>query len=190
MVPKAICLQRRFSQEVSSSAACIAPRILDCSQSLAFSGAKFPTFSPHCTKNPWFFTGVSLFWCKFSSVFHIVGPTAPRILGFFFSQDHFIHSSIAWAPIAPRMLGFLQDIFHMLGPTPPNIVGFSQDFLFWCFHRIFLFWCFHRIFLFWCKISHMRIQAYHHGASRVCKIHRYSDPNQCLSVKLSLHVQK
>ena len=37
------------------------------------------------------------------------------------------------------------------------------------FHGIFLFWCFHRIFLFWCKISHMRIQTYHHGASRICK---------------------
>ena len=91
VVPKAMCLQRCFSRKVSSSDACIAPRILDFSQSLAFCGAKFPTFLRQLhqeslifhrsfrTKKP----RLSLFWCNISYIFPWFWPHCTKNLGFF-----------------------------------------------------------------------------------------------------------
>ena len=122
-----MCLQRRFSQEVSSSDACIAPRILDFSQSFAFSGAKFPTFFPPLHQE--------------SLVFHRSFPSSDAnfpqfstLLAFPCSDATFLHVSIVLAPLRQESLAFFQDFpssnatFFHTGPTAPNILGFSQDF--------------------------------------------------------------
>ena len=40
----------------------------------------FRRFSPHCTKNHWFFTGTSLFCAKFPLFFHIFWPCCTKSL--------------------------------------------------------------------------------------------------------------
>ena len=151
---------------------CIAPRILDVSQNLAFSDAKFPTFLSHfwpCAKTCWVSTGFPLLM-----------------------QD-FLHFSTFLALLHQKMsLGFRR-IFRLLMQisTIPQfwphctqeLLGF-QDFplLMQDFHKSSTFLAllhqesfnFHRIFLLWCNISHVRMQTHththaHHGSSRTCK---------------------
>ena len=109
VVSKAICLWRRFSQEVFSSDACIAPRILDFQKkkSLAFSDAKFPTFSPPIHKEP------LVFRRSFRLLMQIFLCLHHKSLGF--SQD--FPSSHAAFPI----------FFHSFGPVAPGILSL-QDF--------------------------------------------------------------
>ena len=163
VVRKAICLRRRFSQEVSSRDARIAPRTLDFSQEFGLFWCKVSLVFPRYTKNLLFFTGLSLFWKSlgFSQDFPSSDATCPT----------FFHS---FCPIAPGILGFLQDFpcsdakfltfFHSFWPhctrNPWLSAGFpSSDAAFPTF-----FHCFGptapRV-LVCSKISHMRIQTYH-----------------------------
>ena len=92
VVPKAMCLRRCFSQEVSSSDACIAPRTLIFHRDWPFCGAKFPTFLPpehqeflvFSQEFPSFDVKFPLFtgFYNFSYIFPSFGPIAPRILVF------------------------------------------------------------------------------------------------------------
>ena len=152
---------------------CIAPRILDFSQNLAFSDAKLPTFC------------------------HIFGPTVPNLVGF--SQD--VPSSDArfhmffhiLAPLHQKMcLGFSQDFPSsdakyphsiFLAPLYQKLLGFHSAFLFWCkISHIFPHfgpYCaknlstFTGFFLFRCNIptcAYKHTHTHTHGASRICKI--------------------
>ena len=88
-----MCLQRRFPQEVSSSAACIAPRILDFSQSLAFSGANVLRFSPVTPRIVGFSQELPSSDSKFPLLFHVFDPTTPKTLGVPLLMQHVLHSS-------------------------------------------------------------------------------------------------
>ena len=155
VVPKATCLRRRFSQEVSSSdtctknpwfftefalswsnVSCVLPPITQ--ESLIFHRSfpllmqisyVFPHFLAHCTKKPWVLH-------RISCMFQLFGPIATRIVGF--SQNLVFCDCDATFPT----------FFHMFGPIAPGVLGFLQDFpssVFWpyCakntgfFHRIF-----------------------------------------------------
>ena len=129
VVRKGMCLRRRFSQEVSSRDACIAPRILDFSQEFGFSGAKFPWFSPVAprilcfsqefpsSENPW--------------VFHRIFPLL---------MEHFLHFSTVLAPlhqeslvfcrISPLLMQKFLHFFHVLALLRHKSLGI---------HRISLF---------------------------------------------------
>ena len=124
VVRKAMCLRRRFSQGVSSSDACIAPRILDFSQelglfwckvSMVFSPAHQESFVFHRSfallKIHDFFTGFSPSDATFPALFHSLGPIAPGILGFLFpSSDEKSYISPHFGPTAPQILGFSQNV--------------------------------------------------------------------------------
>ena len=103
----------------------------------------------HCTKNPWFFTGIWPFlvqsfpgfprYTKNPLVFSQEFPSSenPRVFHRIFPPDAtfptFFHS---FGPIAPGILGFLQDFPSSDAKVPtffphytaPQILGFSQDF--------------------------------------------------------------
>ena len=64
-------------------------------------------------------------------------------------------------------------ISSTFGPTTPKIFGFSQDFP-----------------LFQCNISHMRIQTYHHGASRICKNLQIFWPKTIFVCKATFYIFK
>ena len=98
--------------------------------------------------------------------------------------------------------GTCPKIFHSFGRIAPRIlvfIGFpSSDAKFPTFstalaHHTKNPLIFHRIFPLWCNISHMRIQTYHHGASRICKNLQIFWPKiifVCKAIFYILHIQK
>ena len=140
----------------------------------------------HCITNPRFFTEFGLFWRKASYVFPLLNQESLVFPSF----DAIRCFSTCLALLHQKILGFLfarffasdatfPTLFHSFGPNCTRNAWFLQIFLphawpycaqnCWLFTGMFLFWCFHRIFPLLMQTSNMRIQTYHHGASRICR---------------------